>query len=174
VKVDDRPEQPTAFHPKSAIGLESVGKTALDLFHPSAFLFGAFGINIKSLIAAASLVAQVVYFVGFGWMLVDMFSLVNVVTPEMEEDSRLLVPYIRETFDSYRPALGIGIIGAVVSYMIYLKSDFRASWYLNGTRILGWLWLPFIPIGTLIGAVLLGARKSAIESAAEKQQSPSM
>lgn len=100
-------------------------------------------------------------------MLLDLFSLMNVMTPEMEEDSSLLVPYIRETLDSYRPALGIGVIGAVVSYIVYLKSDFRAAWYLRGTRILGWLWLPFIPIGTLIGIVLLGARRSAIESAAE-------
>ena len=100
-------------------------------------------------------------------MLVDMFSLVYVMTPEMEEDTSLLIPYIRETVDSYRPALGVGVIGAVVSYIIYLKSDFRAPWYLKGTRTLGWLWLPFIPIGTLIGIVLLGARKSAIETAAD-------
>lgn len=96
-----------------------------------------------------------------------MFSLVNVVTPEMEQDSSLLVPYIRETFESYWPALGVGVIGAVVSCIVCLKSDFRASWYLRGTHILGWLWLPFIPIGTLIGIVLLGARKSALESTEE-------
>ena len=128
---------------------------------------GAVKINTKSLIAAASLIAQAVFFAGFGWMLVDMISLLNIVTPEMEEDSSLLVPYIRETLDSYHPFLGIGVIGAIASYVIYFKSDFRASWYLKGTRILGWLWLPFIPIGTLIGIVLLGARRSAIESTAE-------
>ena len=128
---------------------------------------GGIRIIIKSLIAAASLIAQVVFFIGFGWMLVDMYSLVHVMTPAMEEDSSLLVPYIRETFDSYRRVLGIGIVGAVVSYLIYLKSDFRASWYLKGTRILGWLWLPLIPIGTLIGVVLLGARKAAIEPVAD-------
>jgi hypothetical protein len=126
-------------------------------------------IHIKSLFAAASLVAQAVFFVGFAWMLVDMFSLVNVMTPEMERDSSLLIPYIRETADSYRPALGIGVLGAIASYIIYFKSDFRKSWYLKGTRILGWLWLPFIPIGTLIGIVLLGARRSAIEAAADDQ-----
>ncbi len=82
----------------------------------------------------------------------------------MEEDSSLLIPYIRETFVSYQPLLGVGVIGAIVSYVIYVKKIFRASWYLKGTRVVGWLWLPFVPIGTIIGIVLLGARKAAIES----------
>ena len=96
-----------------------------------------------------------------------MFSLVNVITPEIEKDSSLLLPYIRETAASYRPALGIGIIGSIVSLFVYLKTDFRAPWYLKGTQIIGWLWLPLVPVGTLIGIVLLGARKSALESAEE-------
>lgn len=83
----------------------------------------------------------------------------------MLEDSNSLIPFIEETFDSYRPALGIGVVGAIVSCVIYLKSEFRAPWYLRGTRILGWIWLPFLPVGTVIGIALLALRKSAIEDA---------
>lgn len=122
---------------------------------------------MRSLLAAASLIAQVVFFVGFAWMVVDIFSLVNVMTPEMKEDTSLLVPYIRETLYSYLSVLGVGIIGVTASCIIYLKSNFRASWYLKGTRILGWLWLLLLPVGTLLGLVLLGARKSAIQSAVD-------
>ncbi|MGI9225459.1 MAG: hypothetical protein ACR2QX_13330 [Woeseiaceae bacterium] len=120
--------------------------------------------NIKSIIAAASLIAQATFFVGFVFLLVDLFNLTNIITPDMEEDSSLLVPYILETIASYQPLLGIGVIGAIVSYVIYFKKILRAPWYLTGTRVVGWLWLPVVPIGTVIGIVLLGARKAAIET----------
>jgi len=91
-------------------------------------------------------------------MLVDMFSLVNVVLPTMGPGSSSLTPYIRETFESYLPTLGVGVAGAVASWIIYRKSDFQASWYLRGARILGWLWVTVVPVGVLLGIGMLGAR----------------
>jgi hypothetical protein len=113
--------------------------------------------RIRTVIAAASLIAQGVFFFGSVFLLADLFSLVNIITPKMEEDPSLLVPYIRETLVSYEPLIGIGVVGAIVTYAIYFNKACRARWFVKGTRVLGWLWLPFIPIGTVIGIVLLGA-----------------
>ena len=119
-----------------------------------------------TILAALSIATQSVFFVGFGFFIFDLFSLTYIITPEMEQDPSLLHPYIRETVNSYRFAFGIGILGSIATYLIYLKSNFREQWFLRCTRVLAWLWLPFIPIGTIIGIVLLGARKDAVESQA--------
>lgn len=108
-----------------------------------------------SIIAAASLVAQAAFFVGFGFLVADLLSLRNVVTPEMGEGSRVLVRYVQETVASYQAVLWTGFIGALAWYLIYLRQIFRARWYLTGTRVLGWMWLLLLPIGTGVGIVLI-------------------
>ena len=120
--------------------------------------------SILPFLAGLSLAAQLVFFLGLGFLVFDLASLVNIVTPEMHQDSSLLTPYIRETFESYGPTVGVGVLGAIATYVVYYKTTFRALWFLRGTRVLGWLWLPFIPVGTFIGIVLLGARRDAVES----------
>ena len=103
------------------------------------------------------------FFLGLPFLVADLVGLRYVITPEMEQDSSLLVPFIRETIVSYQPLVGIGVIGAIVTYIVYYKYEYDAPWFLTATRVLGWLWMPFIPIGTLIGIVLLGARRSALD-----------
>ncbi len=120
----------------------------------------------KSLFASICLAAQGLFFVGFGFLLADLASLVNIITPEMEQDSTLLTPYIAETFKSYLPLLGVGIIGAVTDFILLSKVKYWASWFLKESRVIGWLWLLFVPIGTIIGVVLLGARREAIKTLA--------
>ena len=122
---------------------------------------------LQSMAAAASLAAQAVFFVGLAFATYDVISVVRVFGPQVE-DASMLVPYLRETLDSYQPTLASGIVGAIVGYAVLFKSGFRASWFLSGTRIVGWLWLPFVPIGTLIGIVLLGARRSALDAGDEE------
>lgn len=119
--------------------------------------------RIVPLVAAFSLAAQLIFFVGLGFLAFDLASLVNIVAPQMEQDPSHLTQYIRETFESYGPTIGTGLLGAVATYAVYLKSAFRATWFLRGTKILAWLWLPLIPIGTLIGIVLLGASREEVE-----------
>ena len=122
---------------------------------------------VRYIIAVAGLVAQVLFFVGLVFLLVDLNNLKYVMTPEMQEDSSLLVPYLRETLVSYYPVYGIGFIGAVVCYVVLYKKLIDRTWFVKSTRLLAWLWLPFVPVGTLVGIVLLGASKEAIEASTD-------
>lgn len=126
--------------------------------------------TIKPIVAALSLIAQAVFFIGYVFLLADLYGLTYIITPAMEEDPSLLAPYIRETIVSYQSVIGIGIVGAIVAVVIYQRKIYSADWFLAGTRVAGWLWLPFVPVGTIIGIVLLGARREAIEFREDGEQ----
>ncbi len=108
-----------------------------------------------------SLLAQGVFFLGFVFMMRDLLTFPpELVTPESDPD--LVRHYIAETFASYRQSLGIGILGAVATWLIISRAELDDDAFLTTARVLAWLWLPFIPIGTLIGIVILGARRELL------------
>lgn len=115
----------------------------------------------KRIIGWLSLVAQAVFFLGFVFMMRDVFTLPpELVTPD--SDPELVRNYIAETIQSYRQALGIGILGAIATWLIISRAELDDTAFLTTARVLAWLWLPFIPIGTLIGIVILGARRELL------------
>ena len=105
------------------------------------------------IIAAASLLAQIAFFVGFYFLSADLLSLRYVIAPEMREGS--LFPYIRETIASYQAVLWTGLIGAVICGVFYFKKLVVARWFMAGARVLAWLWILLIPISTVAGIVLV-------------------
>ena len=48
-----------------------------------------------------------------------------------------------------------GIIGATLSALLIRKVRYRARWYLAATRFFAYTWLAFVPLGTILGYVLL-------------------
>lgn len=95
-------------------------------------------------------------------MLFDLLSLPNAVFPGQDVSVRDLIPYMVETIDSYQSILGVGIVGAITAWLLILKGRYRASWFLSASRVFGWLWMPLIPVGTVLGVLLLRSRSKAI------------
>jgi hypothetical protein len=106
-----------------------------------------------SIIAAASLLTQAAFFIGFGFLVSDVSGLRYVIAPDMREGS--LLPYIQETIASYQAVLWAGLVGAAVYGGIYFRKLVSARWFLTGARMLAWLWFLLIPVGTLVGVVLI-------------------
>ena len=121
----------------------------------------------RTILALASLTAEVLFFVGLVFLASDLWSLHYVVTPAMEDDPLLLTPYIEETVASYGPVYGIGLIGAIANFVLVSRAGFHARWFLKATRFIAWLWMPLLPIGTLIGVVLLGSAREASQQKPE-------
>ena len=105
-----------------------------------------------SIIAAASLLAQAAFFVGFCFLTADLLSLTNVIAPEMREGS--LFPYVLETIASYQAVIWAGLVGAVVAAVLHFRKLVRASWFLTGARTLAWLWLLLLPITAVVAIAL--------------------
>lgn len=119
--------------------------------------------RVRGLLAASGLAAQIVFFVGIGFLLSDLYGLRNVVTSAMEDDPMLLAPFVEETVVSYNAVYVAGLLGALLIFVLITRARYHDSWFLWGTRISSWLWMPLIPIGTLIGVVLLRSARRAAE-----------
>ena len=117
---------------------------------------------VKPILAGASIAAQIIWFVGFWFLFFDLLSLPNAVFPGQDVSAEDLIPYMVETIDSYRPFLGVGIIGAITAWLLILKGRYWAPWFLSASRVVGWLWMPLIPVGTVLGVLLLSSRSAAI------------
>ena len=117
---------------------------------------------VKPIFAGASVAAQVVWFVGFCFLAWDLLSLPDAIFPGQDVSAEDLVPYVAETIHSYRFIVGVGIIGALAAWLLILKGRYRAPWFLSVSRVIGWLWMPLVPVGTALGVLLLSARTAAI------------
>ena len=48
-----------------------------------------------------------------------------------------------------------GLIGLIISWRILIKNNNIPNWFKNYSKVLSYLWLLFIPIGTVLGVIQL-------------------
>ena len=141
--------------PASASGALVTGPGGNSNFQSGRATISSQATQVRSIIAAASLLAQAAFFVGIYFLAADLLSLSNVIAPDRPSEPGLLASYARETITSYQAVLWAGVSGAIVFFGIYLKNALRAHWFLAGARVLGWMWFLLIPVSTLVGVVLI-------------------
>ena len=119
-------------------------------------------------LGASALIAQAAWFASSAFMVLDIASLPDTVFAGRVFTVEEITPYIRDTVASYSLGAGVGVTGALIAWLLMLKGRFDASWFLLGNRVLGWLWMPFIPVGTAVGVLLLSARAQLLNPAADE------
>ncbi len=118
------------------------------------------------LIAGICVAAQLIGLVAIYWMFFEFFTLPEELADQFMADNESAQRYIAETMDSWQPWPFVGIVSAVVGWLLILNGRCRDAWFLATSRVLAWIWLPFIPVGTVIGALVLSARPKAIRDQA--------
>ena len=113
-------------------------------------------------LALFSLFTQALGFLGAGFLIADLLVLPRVFSPEGDWTIAGLLPYVLETSIGYWPVLLPPAIGVAISALLILRGQYRAGWYLLLCRVLGWLWMPFLPFGPVFGTILLRARLKAL------------
>lgn len=96
-------------------------------------------------------------------MLFEFYTSVEILIEIAAGDRAVLKRLILETIASYSFYIGAGIIAAILALLLILKGQYRATWYLRTSRVLAWIWLPFVPVGTLLGALVLSACSADID-----------
>ena len=114
------------------------------------------------MLAAMALAGQVMFFVGLVFMFLDLFAIPDALFPGREFTAEEIAPFISETIASYGPLLGLGVAGAVVTWLLLIRGYYRAAWFLKASRVFAWLWVPLIPVGPVIGVLLLAAGRGPI------------
>jgi len=111
--------------------------------------------RIPALLAAASIFAHALFFIGAGFVLADLLVLPRVFAREIEGDWIRVWPYVAETLPGWWPVLALGLASASLAGWLLWTSRFGAAWFRTATRVIGWLWLPLLPVGPVVGAALL-------------------
>ncbi len=117
-------------------------------------------------VAAISIVAQLAGLVAIYWMLFEFFMLPEELLRQFTADAETTQRYLVETFASWQPLPFVGLVGAVLAGLLIWNGRCRDAWFLVASLVLACMWLPLIPIGTLIGALLLVARARAVRKPA--------
>ena len=120
-------------------------------------------------LAVFSLFAQAISFLGIGFLVADLLVLPRVFYPDGNWTIAGLLPYALETGIGYWPVFLLAAIGVAVSALLLTRGSYRATWYLHVCRILGWVWMPLLPIGPAFGAVLLRSRLHVLRSESQRR-----
>lgn len=113
-------------------------------------------------LAGISVLAQIVGLLSVAFLIFDLATLPESLIEQGAGNNELISKYFLETVASYTAWLGVGIFAALVAWMLILKDKCRDAWFLRSSRVLAWSWMPLIPIGTLVGVLVLSARAAAI------------
>ncbi len=116
------------------------------------------------LIAAICLAAQLVGLVAIYWMVFEFVTLPDELFRQFTADTQAIQRYVVETGASWQPLPFVGVVGAVAGWLVILNGRCRDAWFLATSRVIAWLWLPVIPVGTVIGVLVLFARRRAIRN----------
>ena len=117
---------------------------------------------IKTTLAGASVITQIVGLLRIGFMVFDLATLPESLMAQAADDTALVDQYVFETVASYGAWIGAGLAAALVAWLLILRGKYTASWFLRVSRVLAWSWLPLVPVGTLVGVLVLRARAAAI------------
>ena len=121
---------------------------------------------MKSLIAVASSVLQLIYVLALLQAITSIIKYFQVQSLYGAGDPKLMAGAISTaTIDFLLGAL-IGLIGVFLAWWVLRDKKQRPSWFLPISTFLAWTWMVFIPIGTIVGVMMLRWRKpeSAIET----------
>jgi len=112
--------------------------------------------------AALCILAQAIGLLAFGWMMFEFMTLPAELLEQIVADREFAKSFVAETLESYRLWAFYGIVAAIGAWALIARGWYRASWFLASSRVLAFLWLPLVPVGTLLGLLILRARSRTI------------
>lgn len=125
---------------------------------------------MKSLIAAASTVTQLIYLLSLLGATVSSIELIQNDRLWSSGDPKLLAGAISSILMYLIIGAVIGFVGVFLSWLVLRDKKGRPSWFLPVSTFFAWTWMVFVPIGTVAGVLMLRWRrpilveKSAMQS----------
>ena len=115
---------------------------------------------MKSLLAGISTALQLVYVLTL--LNAIGFVIWGLETQLLYEsgDPKMLAGALSGVLVTLLVAAIIGVLGVLIARPILRQNNDAPQWFLRVTTVLAWAWLVFIPVGTVIGLLMLRWRKA--------------
>ena len=114
---------------------------------------------MKSLTAAASTVIQLIYVLALLGAITSTIKMSQVESLYGAGDPKMMAGAISTIIMELLIGAVIGLVGVFMAWLVLRNKEDRPSWFLPVSTFFAWTWMVFIPIGTVIGVLMLRWRK---------------
>ena len=106
-------------------------------------------------LAAASTAIQLVYLLSLLRTINSTIELIHNDSLWDSGDPKTMAGAISVVLTSQIIGAAIGSVGVFPAWLVLRDGDSRPSWFLKASTLFAWIWMAFIPIGTVIGVSML-------------------
>ena len=110
---------------------------------------------MKSFIAAASIATQSFYVLTLAGVVTAASKFFQVDSLWESGDPKLMAGVISQLIIELFVGAAIGLVGVFLAWSVLRSKVTCPPWFLPVSTLFAWAWVVFIPIGTLIGVLML-------------------
>ncbi|MEM1262493.1 MAG: hypothetical protein AAGH76_08855 [Pseudomonadota bacterium] len=122
---------------------------------------------MRSLFAAVSLFLQVVGLFGLAIAMLGVLKFVQITALYgSPDDPRLVAGGLAQILTGLLVPGMCGFVGVLIAWLLLRKGTESPGWFKQILRVLAWVWIVLVPVGTAVGLLLLVwlRRSTAAES----------
>ena len=112
-------------------------------------------IDVKSVLAVASTAIQLIYVLSLLGAILSAVKLFQSESVISAGDPKLMAGAISTIILDFLIGAVIGFVGVLMAWLVLREKEDRPSWFLPVSTYFAWAWIVFIPIGTVIGILML-------------------
>ncbi len=114
---------------------------------------------MKSLAAAASTILQLIYVLALFGAIKPTIELIQNYSLYYAGDPKMIAGAISSIAVFFLIGVAIGLVGVLLAWLVLRNKKNRPSWFLPVSTFFAWAWMVFVPIGTVVGVLILRWKK---------------
>ncbi len=114
---------------------------------------------MKSLAAAASTAIQLIYVLSLLGFITSMIIVFQVESLYGSGDPKMMAGAISSAVMDFLIGAVIGLVGVFLARLVLRDKKECPTWFLPVSTFFAWAWIIFVPIGTVIGILMLRWRR---------------
>ena len=115
---------------------------------------------MKQFMAVVSTLLQFDYVLNLLAAITQWFKIWQISALYGADDPQMMASAISESFIGLLIGAAVGLIGVFLAWLVLRDKDARPLWFVRLSGFFAWAWMVFLPIGTVVGALMLRWRKS--------------
>ncbi len=115
---------------------------------------------MKHLIAIISAVLQLIYVATLLESISTAIKLFQIESLYGPMDPRMMAGGLSEILVGLAVGVMIGLAGVVLAWRVLRDAEHRPKWFVGASAFFAWAWMVFIPIGTVVGILMLRWRRT--------------